>query len=46
MAAATTMITIATKALGSQAISEVSRSLTAFGPQSPKASWNANSSTA
>ena len=46
MAAATTMITMATNARGSQAISWVSRSLTGFGPQTPNASCSANSSTA
>jgi hypothetical protein len=46
MAEATTMMTIATNALGSQAMTDVSRSLTAFCPQMPNASWSANSRTA
>ena len=46
MDAATTTITQATNALGSQCTTPAIRSLTGFGPKTPKPSWSANSRTA
>lgn len=46
MAAATTTMTMATKARGSQAITPAIRSEIGFGPQIPKASCRVTSSTA